>query len=129
MAYTSMRIALLICVSFFCTISVSAQKKFTYEFPDGMPEYVRVDVRKQCEKGAVLYKLNCAQCHNVGKRKKIVPDFEQGFLAKYALRMSNPQHEEQLPETKVTPEELAEICTFLAYKTKSGHNFVPGQPH
>lgn len=39
-------------------------KKVQYDFPAAMSDYVRADFTKQCDKGRVLYSLNCAKCHN-----------------------------------------------------------------
>lgn len=116
-----MKITLLITA--FCAVAlhVSAQKKITYEFPKEMLPEVQVEYRKLCDKGKILYELNCAKCHNIPKgRKEIIPDFEVEQLSGYAIRVSNGDHEMNLPEEQVTPEELALISNFLTYKKKSG---------
>lgn len=72
-----------------------------------------------CNKGKVLYDINCAKCHNmVVKGKNIIPDFSQEKLTGYELRVANREHEGSMPDTKVTAEELVFISTFLTYKKK-----------
>lgn len=105
-----------------CLLSLEglAQKKAKYEFPDAMSETIRADYTKICDKGQVLYNINCAKCHNITvKKKELIPDFTQEQLKGYELRVLNPKHEDALPETNITPEELGLICTFLLYKQKN----------
>jgi mono/diheme cytochrome c family protein len=104
-----------------CTIlACSSQKKVSYEFPAAMAGPVKKEFAKECDKGQVLYNINCAQCHNlVVKGKQVIPDFKPEQLIGYELRVANPQHEGSMPDTKVTAEELGQIMTFLSYKTKS----------
>src|SRR5688572_27123973 len=100
---------------------VSQQKTTTYSFPAAMTEPVRVEFIKVCDKGKVLYDINCAGCHNIKKgRRQLIPDFTPEQLKGYELRVSNAQHEENMPDEKVTAEELSLISTFLLYKTKNG---------
>jgi mono/diheme cytochrome c family protein len=68
----------------------------------------------------VLYDINCAGCHNIKKGSRLlVPDFTPEQLKGYELRVSNAQHEENMPDEKVTAEELSLISTFLIYKKKN----------
>src|SRR6266496_3444539 len=98
----------------------ASQSKITYEFPHVMAEAVKTEFTKACDKGKVLYDINCACCHNIRKgRKELIPDFTPEQLKGYELRVSNAQHEENMPDEKVTAEELALISTFLLYKKKS----------
>jgi hypothetical protein len=105
----------------FCLPACSSQTKVTYDFPAAMAEQVRTAFTKVCDKGKILYDINCAGCHNIKKRgKQIIPDFTPEQLKGYELRVSNAQHEESMPDEKVTAEELSLISTFLLYKKKSG---------
>ena len=101
---------------FACT----AQKDPGFELPDAMLPHVKVEYTKRCEQGKILYKISCARCHNTKKgRKEIIPDFKPEQLSGYTLRVSNAQHEKNMPDTLVTEEELGIIMTFLAYKKKN----------
>ena len=100
-----------------CAVS---QAKLVYEFPNEMAEPVKAEFLKICEKGKILYDINCAQCHNIKKgRKEIIPDFTPEQLKGYEIRVSNAQHEENMPDEKVTAEELGLISTFLLYQKKN----------
>lgn len=96
------------------------QVKIEYEFPEAMAQPVRDQYLKLCEKGRVLYELNCAKCHNtVLKGKILIPDFTEEQLGAYSIRVANARHEEHVSETNVPAEELALISTFLTYKKKN----------
>ncbi|RYE22801.1 MAG: hypothetical protein EOP51_12355 [Sphingobacteriales bacterium] len=103
-------------------IQCFAQKKakVEYEFPPQMAEKIRVQFKELCDKGQVLYEMNCSGCHNVKvKSRETIPDFTQEKLIGYELRVSNNEHEGSMPDTKVTAEELGLITTFLTYKKKN----------
>src|SRR5215213_2567885 len=94
------------------SITACAVSKATveYEFPNEMAEPVKTEFLKICKKGKILYDINCAQCHNIKKgRKEIIPDFSPEQLKGYELRVANAQHEENMPDEKVTAEELGLI--------------------
>lgn len=107
------------------------QVKTEYIFPDAMAPAVRTEFTKLCEKGRILYEINCAGCHNTLTGKKdIIPDFTEEQLGAYSIRVANPGHEEQVSEAHVSAEELALITTFLTYKKKNDpliliHNGLP----
>ena len=96
-----------------------------YEFPDAMIASAKIEFAKQCDKGKILYDINCAKCHNtVQRRKELIPDFTIEQLTSYEIRVSTPEHESNIPEMMVTAEELGYIMTFLSYKKKSGKVFI-----
>jgi cytochrome c peroxidase len=97
----------------------------SYELPAAMVATAKIEYTKQCDKGKILYDINCAACHNSkDKRKEIIPDFTAEQLIGYELRVINSEHESGIPETSVSTEELGLIMTFLSYKKKSGKAFV-----
>ncbi|HEX7905185.1 MAG TPA: hypothetical protein VF487_15040 [Chitinophagaceae bacterium] len=111
-------------IFFFCVIILVAcvvQKKVPYEFPEAMAAPVKAEFTKICDKGKILYEINCANCHTVKKGKReLIPDFTPEQLKGYELRVSNAEHEKNMPDELVTAEELGLISTFLLYKSKSG---------
>lgn len=104
----------------FVLIKCHSQKKAKYELPEAMLPHVKVMYTVQCDKGQILYDLNCAKCHNSKvKGKEVIPDFKPEQLTGYTLRVANAQHEKNMPDTLVTEEELSIIMTFLGYKKKN----------
>ncbi len=112
-------LAFAVIVTVFFITACTTTKKAEYDFPVEMGETVRADYKKQCDKGQVLYMINCAGCHNVKSgRKMVIPDFTPEKLASYEVRVANAKHESNLDETKVSAEELGMIMTFLTYKKR-----------
>lgn len=96
------------------------QKKAELEFPEAMLPRVKIENEKRSRQGEVLYNMNCASCHNIKvKGKTKIPDFKPEELKGYALRVSNAKHEQNMPDSLVSEEELAIIMTFLNYKKKN----------
>jgi mono/diheme cytochrome c family protein len=102
-------------------LSCAVNKKSEYELPAEMLPHVQAEYSQQCEKGAALYRMSCGNCHNLKiKGKTVIPDFNEEDLKGYALRISNARHEQNMPDSLVTEEDLGIIMTFLRYKKKSG---------
>ncbi len=92
---------------------------YTHNFPPAMDAEVKKSYVEIFEKGRILYKINCARCHNTKVNgQELMPEFTKEHLAKYELRIQNPKHEEALSETRVTAEELQQIMIFLTYYKK-----------
>ena len=91
-----------------------------YAFPDAMAQPVRDQFLVLCEKGRILYDINCAKCHNTQEgNKTIIPDFTIEQLGAYSIRVANQKHEMNVSEENVSAEELALITTYLTYKKKN----------
>lgn len=104
----------------FFGIACKTQQKALYDFPPAMSVAIRTEFTKICDKGALLYNKNCARCHNSKvKGKIIIPDFTEEKLVGYTIRIANKKHEENMPDSIVSAEELGLISTFLMYKTKN----------
>jgi thioredoxin-related protein len=105
----------------FIMVCIAQQPKgmYTHNFPAEMDASVKDQYVKLFEKGRILYQMNCARCHNTKvKGIETMPEFTKEHLAKYELRLQNPQHESDLNEEKVTAEELQQIMIFLMYSKK-----------
>jgi mono/diheme cytochrome c family protein len=110
-------------------IHCASPQKVMYELPAEMSEAIRSDYVKQCEKGQILYNINCAGCHTTKvKGKEIIPDFTSAQLVGYGLRVTNARHETNITEESVSTEELGLIMTFLSYKKKNPVGTVAPMP-
>jgi hypothetical protein len=86
-------------------------------------ETVKAGFMQQCDKGQILYEINCGGCHTKTVRgKKVIPDFSPEQLKGYELRLTNSQHENKLTDESMTAEELGLIMTFLNYKKKNSQH-------
>jgi hypothetical protein len=101
-------------------VACTVQKKQLYELPEAMLPHVKMEYTTRCDKGQTLYLLTCNTCHNSGtKRKIIIPDWTSAQLSGYTIRVSNRQHEANMPDSLVSEDELGIIMTFLSYKKKN----------
>jgi hypothetical protein len=99
-----------------CTTS-----KIAYMFPSEMGATVQTSYTEICDKGKILYDLNCAKCHTTKKwGKELIPDFTPEQLESYQIRVANAIHEPIMNDEQIPAEELGMIMTFLTYKSKSG---------
>ncbi len=95
-------IILTACVAIVTLSACVSQAKLDYQFPEAMSEEVKSEFLKVCEKGKILYDINCAGCHT--SKKGRIPDFTPEQLKGYEIRVSNAEHEENMPDEKVTAE-------------------------
>lgn len=88
-----------------------------YNFPPMMNDTIRKVTQEQCDKGLVLFRLNCSKCHaDTVKGKEVIPSFSSEQLSNYEFRFRNKKHEDNLTESKLSQDELIMIITFLTYK-------------
>ena len=102
------------------TSQCSSKKLAVYELPAAMAPAVRLSMQEQCDKGLILYRMNCAKCHSdSSKKKEFIPDFSPSQLSNYEFRFANKKHEDNLNENQLTQDELVNIIMFLTYKKKN----------
>ncbi|MCR6642935.1 MAG: cytochrome c [Sporocytophaga sp.] len=103
-----------------CFVQCITHNNVTYNLPEAMLPHVKQEYLSRCEKGKILYNINCAGCHNTKvKGRMVIPDFTPEQLKGYELRITNAKHSETLTDTNVTEEELGVIMTFLTYKNRN----------
>lgn len=99
--------------------SAQKQKKSEYEFPAEMKPQVKEAYLIECNKGKILYGINCAKCHSTfEKNREIIPSFTAEQFEAYKIRIANTQHEQNISEEQLAPDELGMIITFLTYRKK-----------
>ena len=95
-------------------------KKSAYTFPATFTKDQKEKTTVFCDKGKVLYDVNCAKCHNtVVKGKQVIPDFPANKLESYKLRFISPVHDSSMRRTNISMDELLFITTYLTYKKKN----------
>lgn len=95
----------------YCT----AQKAVEYDIPDHVGEQTRTALIERAEKGKVLYRIHCSNCHGIfTKGKDSIPDFTNIQIDNYhttALIGIDPRN--HAVAKKMSPEQIDYIVTFL----------------
>ena len=119
----SYKIIIILIALFLLLVACTSQKYIEPDFPEAMLPHVKAEYSTRYNQGQVLYNINCAKCHTTKTgRSYSVPDFKPEQLRGYELRVVNAQHENNMPDSLVTEEELGIIMTFLSYKKKNSKN-------
>lgn len=101
-------------------LSMCKTNKVVYDFPENMAPHIKELNLAACEKGRVLFDINCAGCHAKKEGKRvIIPDFTAEQLGNYEFRFLNKSHEDSLQETQLSQDDLIDIIAFLTYKKKN----------
>jgi mono/diheme cytochrome c family protein len=115
------KIILLLLIPVIVVLACNTPKKVTYVFPVEMTAAVQASYTQICDKGKLLYDLNCAGCHTTKRGgKELIPDFTPEQLESYQIRIANQVHEPIMNDEQLPAEDLGFIMTFLTYKSKSG---------
>ena len=100
-----------------CTIILlrcSPVPKVEYNLPPGIPEQNREHVSSLLERGAALYKANCARCHGIFSRgKDTIPNFTHQQVESYKARFDMSHPDNHAFAQKMAREELDAVFYFL----------------
>ncbi|WP_028786482.1 c-type cytochrome [Terrimonas ferruginea] len=95
----------------YCT----AQKAVEYDIPDHVGQQTRTALIERAEKGKVLYRIHCSNCHGIfTKGKDSIPNFTGIQIDNYhttALIGIDPRN--HAVAKKMSPEQIDYIVTFL----------------
>ena len=96
----------------------SSQKKTEYNIPDHVTPVNREFLTAKADKGKVLYKIHCSQCHGIfAKGKDGVPNFTKTQIDNYhtaALLGIDPRN--HAVAKKMSAEQVDQIITFLTLR-------------
>jgi mono/diheme cytochrome c family protein len=94
-----------------------ATEKITYSIPANYPEARKKELIAIFEKGKVLFKDNCSQCHGVFTRaKESVPDFSVTQIDNYSSKFLRRDPRNHAVAMSMSPDQLNEILIFLRFK-------------
>lgn len=113
MKYKLLLIALTTIFLFRCAI----RNKITYNIPENYPAARKTQILDICEKGKVLYKTYCSECHGIfTKGKDKVPNFTNTQIDNYSVRFLRRDPGNHAVAMNMNPEQLNQVLTFLSYK-------------
>ena len=95
----------------------AVEKKMQYNIPNYVPEERKAEFLANLEKGRLLFKMNCSECHGIfGKGKDSIPNFSNQDLADYTVAFKANDQNNHAVVKKLLPEEMSMILTFLQYR-------------
>ena len=120
---TTMKFVYLILLCFFSFILLhqcTSEKKTVYVIPDHVTPRNRQLLTEKAEKGRILYKLHCSECHGIfTKGKDGVPNFTQTQIDNYhaaALMGIDPRN--HAVAKKMSAEQVDQVITFLSLRKR-----------
>jgi len=93
------------------------RNKITYNIPADYPKEKRKELLAALDKGRVLYKENCSECHGIySPGKPNVANFTNTQLDNYSARFVTRDRRNHMAAIKMSPEQLNQVIAFLKYK-------------
>ena len=95
--------------------------KTTYFIADNVSEANRAALIEKADKGKVLFKIHCAECHGIfAKGKDSIPNFTKDQIDSYRSRTITFHNHPSL--RKLSADQFDAILTFLEYRKVAGHH-------
>lgn len=114
MRYALTLSVLLSCIFF---LQCGTRNKITYNIPPDYPKEKRKELLAALNKGKVLYKDNCSECHGIfSPGKPHVANFTNTQLDNYSARFVTRDRRNHMAAIKMSPEQLNQVIAFLKYK-------------
>jgi len=96
-----------------CTV----EKKISYSVPSYFSGERKTQFLDNLEKGRLLFKQNCSNCHGIfAKGKEGIPDFTNQEIKNYMTAYQSNNEKNHAVIKKLLPEEMSMILTFLQYR-------------
>lgn len=106
-------------------IQCAVEKKTTYDIPHELPPAMKDELIVNLEKGRILFKTYCSDCHGIfTKGKDGVPNFTEKEIVNYMTAYQASDEKNHAVIKQLLPEELSMILTFLRlrkFKGKTDH--------
>ena len=99
-------------------IECTAHKKIEYNVPKSLPPEIRAIFLERCEKGRILFKLNCSGCHGIFTRGRDgVPNFTKDQIKSYsAVALIGRDSTNHAVAKKMSPQQIDYIVQFLSLR-------------
>lgn len=113
------------CCLIFLALACATAKPKEYDLPPDLPEIAKVALVDNFEKGKVLYKVHCTDCHGIFTKGKLdIPNFTVTQIDLYSREaLLNPSSHAVMK--RISQEQLNMIITFLRYRHKDAKIPVP----
>jgi mono/diheme cytochrome c family protein len=114
---TTCRIISVICFVVLLT-QCKTRQKIEYNIPKEIPEATRVIFLERCEKGKILFKINCSGCHGIfTKGKDGITNFTKDQIDSYrAVAQIGNDKKNHAVAAKMSAQQLDYILTFLSLR-------------
>ncbi len=104
-------------IALLAALGCKVAKPIPYNLPEDITEKDKPNFVSQFNSGQILYKLHCADCHNIRTAgKDSIPTFSLPQLLDYEIRFQYPIHQDRMTEAQISASELDEIVIFLRYR-------------
>ncbi len=98
-------------------VRCAVEKKIQYNIPNYVPDERKAEFLANLEKGRLLFKMNCSECHGIfGKGKDSIPNFSNQDILDYTVAFKANDQKNHAVVKKLLPEEMSMILTFLQYR-------------
>lgn len=95
-------------------VQCSSEKKVAYNIDPSLPEQKKVELKANLEKGRLLFKQHCSECHGIYKEgKQGIPNFTSQEIKDYSVAYKALDKRNHAVAKKLLPEEMSMIITFL----------------
>lgn len=92
-------------------------RKPPYNIPDTFPEARRAQLVEICDKGKILYKKHCTECHGIfTKGKDGVPNFTNIQIDNYSVKFLRRDPGNHAVAMHMDPDQLNQVLTYLTFK-------------
>ena len=98
-----------------CLTRCTSQRKVVYNIPPTYSKEQKEDFLKKMDKGLVLYKANCADCHGIfTKGKDGIPDFTHEQVDNYSAGYLRADPKNHAVAINMGPDQFLSIMSFLS---------------
>jgi mono/diheme cytochrome c family protein len=106
----------------------AANRRAAYDIPTTMsPEAQRI-LLERIEKGRVLFKANCAECHGIyGGGRDSIPDFSKEQIDDYDANFVRADARNHAVARKLSQSQVDAILTFLRARKPAGGSTPTGR--